>query len=145
MRYEAAALMNVDCLQRTGTQILEFVPRVGREDEDLASRRFDRLVADGEQRAATADHECLGVRVFVQARSPTDTLDEVGDDTDRGAARRALPFAVESDGIVEPLRGLRDRGHDAVQGLKSLTPVDSKSRTFRVTTVMSCTRPVAAM
>lgn len=130
--------MNVDRVERTGPEIFELVRFVGRHDQGLAGAGLDLLVADGKQAATAADQEGLGVGVPVQLRAAAQPVDVVGNDADVGAIDAAFPLAVEALGVLQLFGWLDDRDHGAeIHGLKSFTPVPSKSRVLRVTTVRS--------
>jgi hypothetical protein len=102
--------MDVDRVQWTWPEILEFVRRVGRDHENLADSRLDVPIADSEQSAAAADHESFGIGMAVQLRPAARPVDMVGDDTDIRVAGLAFPLAMEALEVRQPFGGLGDRG-----------------------------------
>lgn len=85
--------------------------RVRRNDQDLAGRSLDLLIADGEQAGALADDEDLGTGMDVQAWAAADIGQVVEDQAGVGAAGAALQFALPAVGTNSPFLAVYDVRH----------------------------------
>jgi len=63
--------VDIDLPERPLADIYELMRRLRRNDDDLPRLPFERLRANGKERAALLDNEDLFIRMLVQLRSPS--------------------------------------------------------------------------
>src|SRR4029079_4755358 len=116
---EFAARMEVDRLERTGTDVGELMWRVCRRDEGFACRRDDHLIAQREAAGALAYDEGLGIGMGVQARPATRPRDIVEDDANIAAMLSQLHFALPVFWMLGPVFALDQLRHGFTRGPSS--------------------------
>lgn len=98
-----------------GPRLVNFLRRVRRHDQYLASRRLDLPVTDGEQPGAGADDENLAIGMGVQPRAAADLRQIVEDQAAFGAIgaalQLALPMVGRSVGRPGPFVAVDDMRH----------------------------------